>query len=109
MAALHGTAAPQVPQGAALSDLIATHYTAMLSFYGTDLGTRVARKHLGWYMDRAGTAPDLRRAILTTRIPAEVLRLIADIPQDAATGGPEGASTEGASPEGVPKGDRRAA
>jgi tRNA-dihydrouridine synthase B len=31
------------------------HYEAMLSFYGRVLGPRVARKHLGWYMDGAAT------------------------------------------------------
>ena len=37
----------------------------MLTFYGTVLGARVARKHLGWYMDRCGTPAALRRAVLT--------------------------------------------
>ena len=41
------------------------HYDAMLSFYGFQLGQRVARKHLGWYMDRAGTGPELRQRVLT--------------------------------------------
>ncbi len=80
IAELHGGTAPTVPVGAALSDLISEHYTAMLTFYGTDLGARVARKHLGWYMDRAGTGADLRRRILTARAPDDVLRLITDIP-----------------------------
>ena len=35
--------------------MVRGHYEAMLSFYGDDLGTRVARKHLGWYMDSCGT------------------------------------------------------
>ena len=30
---------------------ICGHYEAMLGFYGRDLGVRVARKHLGWYLD----------------------------------------------------------
>ncbi len=80
IAALHGGPVPAVPSGAALSEMISTHYDAILMFYGHDLGARVARKHLGWYMDRAGTGADLRRAVLTTRDPAAVLRLIADIP-----------------------------
>ena len=71
-----GTAAPQVPQGDALAEMVAGHYEAMLDFYGRDLGLRVARKHLGWYMDGTGTGPGLRRAVLTARDPAEVLRLL---------------------------------
>ncbi|SFD75103.1 tRNA-U20-dihydrouridine synthase [Sulfitobacter brevis] len=73
---LHGTPAPVLPQGDALSDLISTHYEAMLSFYGTTHGHRVARKHLGWYMDGAGTPDALRFALLTAPSPIEALRLI---------------------------------
>jgi nifR3 family TIM-barrel protein len=73
---LYGQAAPDVPVGDALVDMISEHYEAMLMFYGRDLGLRVARKHLGWYMDRAETGPALRRAVLTSRDPDEVLRLI---------------------------------
>ncbi|ARU00845.1 tRNA dihydrouridine synthase DusB [Yoonia vestfoldensis] len=77
-ARLHGTALPVVPQGAALVDMVACHYSAMLSFYGLDLGRRVARKHLGWYMDAAGTPIRLRKAILTHDNPDAVLRDLAD-------------------------------
>jgi tRNA-dihydrouridine synthase B len=52
-----GGPAPQVPQGAALADLVVAHYEAMLGFYGADLGLRVARKHLGWYLEAAGADP----------------------------------------------------
>ena len=77
-AALHGTQPPEIPQGGALVDLVARHYEAMLDFYGLELGRRVARKHLGWYMDDAGTGPDLRRRILTDTDPAQVLHLLPD-------------------------------
>ncbi len=75
-AALYGTPAPDIPTGVALSDMVSGHYEAMLTFYGAELGAKVARKHLGWYMD--GTGPGLRRAILTERDPAKVLRLLPD-------------------------------
>jgi tRNA-dihydrouridine synthase len=39
------------PTDAALADLIAEHYEAMLSSYGTEIGLRVARKHLDWYAE----------------------------------------------------------
>jgi nifR3 family TIM-barrel protein len=81
---LYGTPAPVVPRGLALSDLVAGHYEAMLEFYGSCLGTRIARKHIGWYLDAAladeavcaETARALRRRLLTAEDPAEVLRLI---------------------------------
>ena len=53
----------------------------MLTFYGHDLGLRVARKHLGWYMDDLGTSADLRRRILTSRDPSEVIRMLPDADQ----------------------------
>ncbi len=77
-AKLHGTAAPRIPQGAALIDMVCTHYEAMLSFYGHELGRKVSRKHLGWYMDDAGTPPALRKAILTHAEPDDVLRDMPD-------------------------------
>jgi tRNA-dihydrouridine synthase len=58
--------------------MVRGHYDAMLGFYGTALGGRVARKHLGWYMDGAGTPPGLRRAVLTETDPARVHRLLPD-------------------------------
>lgn len=70
--------APIVPEGAALLALVCGHYEAMLSFYGADLGLRVARKHLGWYMDGARAPAGLRRMILTSKDPQEVLRLLPD-------------------------------
>ncbi len=75
---LWGAPAPEVPEGDDLADMVRAHYEAMLGFYGADLGLRVARKHLGWYMDEARTPASLRRAVLTSRDPAEVLRLIGD-------------------------------
>jgi tRNA-dihydrouridine synthase B len=75
---LCGTTAPLVPQGAALIAMVAAHHVDMLHFYGRDLGLRVARKHLGWYMDRAGTPPGLRSAVLTAATPAGVHALLPD-------------------------------
>ena len=76
--ALHGGPVVNVPEGAALATLVGAHYEAMLSFYGTELGRRVARKHLGWYMDDAATDPSLRKAILTHANPRDVLRDLPD-------------------------------
>lgn len=74
-AALFGGPVPKIPKDAALVDMVATHYKDMLSFYGADLGGRVARKHLGWYMDEAQTPRALRRKILTAR-PNDVVELL---------------------------------
>ncbi len=80
----HG-AAPVVPEGAAFAAMVRGHYDAALAFYGEDLGARVIRKHLGWYMDRAGTPPQMRKAVLTGA-PAEVRARLEDalVPQEMA-------------------------
>jgi nifR3 family TIM-barrel protein len=75
-AALSGGRGPAAPRGAALADLVAGHYDETLSFYGPDLGARVIRKHLGWYMDGAGTPSALRREVLTASDPAQTRRLL---------------------------------
>lgn len=75
---LWGTKAPEVPQGSDLLDMVSKHYEAMLAFYGGGLGIRVARKHLGWYMDEAQTEAPLRRLVLTEKSPQAVLNLLPD-------------------------------
>ncbi|TCL09324.1 tRNA-U20-dihydrouridine synthase [Shimia isoporae] len=77
-AEVFGGPEPEVPEGADLVDLVGGHYEAMLSFYGADLGLRVARKHLGWFMDGVGTEALLRRRVLTGRDATEVLALLPD-------------------------------
>lgn len=53
-----GTAAtdPTLPE---LAAVMREHFTALYEFYGTYTGCRIARKHLGWYLDRqlAGRLP----------------------------------------------------
>lgn len=72
-AALYGAPAPVVPQCAALADMVVSHYEAMLSFYGEDLAIKIARKHLGWYLEVAGLEA-ARGEILTGEVPAQIIR-----------------------------------
>ncbi len=67
---------PDIPTGGIFCDMVSEHYEAMLTFYGTSLGSRVARKHLGWYMDVAATPAPLRQSILRHDDPDAVLRLL---------------------------------
>lgn len=64
-----------------LADYVIDHYEAMLSLYGADHGTRHARKHLGWYMDRHITevSPETRRAIMTGTDHREVSQLLRNL------------------------------
>jgi tRNA-dihydrouridine synthase len=74
--AIYSSRKPDVPKGAALRALIQAHYDRMLRFYGSALGLRVARKHLGWYMDAAGTGSAARRQVLTAETPGATLRAL---------------------------------
>jgi tRNA-dihydrouridine synthase B len=72
------------PQGSNLADLVSEHYEDILGFYGEFSGVRIARKHLGWYMDtaRAQGADDMpgavKKILMTSHNPGEVLRLAND-------------------------------
>lgn len=72
-ASLFGKPVPHIPQAAELGDLVVNHYQDMLSFYGTELGIKVARKHLGWYLETAGLS-HVRGPIMTQTNPAHVIR-----------------------------------
>ena len=76
-AELAGVCPRGILQAIDVRDVISTHYDAMLTFYGRDLGVRTARKHLGWYADEAGIDPRFRARMMTETSPAEVLSLIA--------------------------------
>ncbi len=73
--ALGQGARPDIPEGSQFIAMVTKHYRASLDFYGEALGARVIRKHLGWYMDRAGTPAPLRKRVLTAT-PSEVLPLL---------------------------------
>lgn len=73
---IYGTPAPLIPKGTDFTAMVLEHYEEMLRFYGTKLGLRVARKHLGWYMDHAGTPDAARRGILTATTPEQTMILL---------------------------------
>lgn len=83
-AELAGLPAPVIPRGTAFIRMVQDHYEAMLSFYGVALGSRCARKHLGWYMDQVACAPELRKRVLTEPDPARVTVLLEDALQPQA-------------------------
>ncbi|MDG2340944.1 MAG: tRNA dihydrouridine synthase DusB [Paracoccaceae bacterium] len=83
---IFGTPAPVIPRGQNLVDMIIGHYESMHSFYGETMGNRVARKHLGWYMDYLATPFPLRKRLLTERNSSQVIRIL----QNELSGWPEG-------------------
>ncbi|HSF93082.1 MAG TPA: tRNA-dihydrouridine synthase, partial [Paracoccaceae bacterium] len=62
--------------GSELQALVLEHYTDMLSFYGTELGGKCARKHLGWYLDRIEGGAELRRLVQPESDYRQVLSLL---------------------------------
>lgn len=77
-AVLAGRTPPRALLGDALHDLVLEHYEAILSHYGIGKGVRIARKHLGWYLDRLKIpAPAaLRGVLLQSDEPRIVKRLL---------------------------------
>lgn len=77
-AILTGETPERAPQGAELITLIQSHYEEMLIEYGTEVGSRAARKHLDWYAEAANLELDkpTRTALLNNDQPPEVIDLI---------------------------------
>lgn len=61
---------------------ILKHYQAMLEYYGTDLGTRVARKHLGWYSANLPGSSSFRAKINTLADAKEVTQHVESFYRD---------------------------
>lgn len=59
------------------ADIACSHVEAMLSHYGTHLGLRNARKHIGWYLESSGCdeaiAKSWRRVLCTNEDPGQVI------------------------------------
>jgi nifR3 family TIM-barrel protein len=74
LAAGRELAAPSLAEQAAIA---LAHVEAMLSHYGSELGLRNARKHIGWYLESSGCPPAVARAwrarLCTEDEPAKVL------------------------------------
>lgn len=86
-AALDGRNAVTVPRGNSLLEFIISHYEDMLDDYGIELGVRVARKHLAWYLD--ANFPEvnaaIRKALLTCVVPRQTIEMIKNLNTACAT------------------------
>ena len=58
--------------------VIAEHYEAMLSHYGTVTGVNMARKHIGWYTKGLHGSADFRNAVNQEPDPKRVQAMLAD-------------------------------
>lgn len=66
---------PDPPLTAQLA-IVESHYDDMLSHYGTDVGVRIARKHVAWYSKGLPGSAEFRAAVNRTVEPGQVKTLI---------------------------------
>ncbi len=57
-------------------DVLLRHYRAMLSYFGTDAGLRLARKHVSWYSRGLRGSAEFRDAMNRLDDPARVVAMI---------------------------------
>ena len=70
----HGKNAPALPLRK-VGDTILAHLESLYAFYGEETGVRVARKHLGWYLEKLQDAPDVRRELMAAATSASQFAL----------------------------------
>jgi len=64
------------PPLAAQFEIVRGHYEDMLSYYGTEIGLRIARKHLAWYSKGLPGSAEFRAAVNRTEQVAQVRALL---------------------------------
>jgi tRNA-dihydrouridine synthase B len=70
-----GTRLPDPPL-AEQRDTLLGHYDAMLSHYGVNVGSRIARKHLGWYSKGLYGSSEFRAVVNRCDDPAQVKAMV---------------------------------
>jgi tRNA-dihydrouridine synthase B len=64
------------PPLAAQRDIVLAHYEDMLAHYGSEVGVRIARKHVAWYSKSLPGSAEFRAAVNQATEPARVKELI---------------------------------
>jgi len=72
-----GTRLPDPPLTEQRDTLLA-HYDAMLSHYGVNVGSRIARKHLGWYSKGLYGSSEFRASVNRCDDPKQVKAMVAE-------------------------------
>ncbi|GAB4257729.1 MAG: tRNA dihydrouridine synthase DusB [Methylomicrobium sp.] len=67
----------EAPSTDAIKATLIDHIEQLYSFYGNESGVKIARKHIGWYLERLGSIPDdIRSAINRAQQPIAQLHFI---------------------------------
>jgi tRNA-dihydrouridine synthase B len=66
------------PPLARQAEIVLGHYDEMLTHYGASIGSRIARKHLGWYSKALHGAAEFRSSVNRTEDPETVKAMIRD-------------------------------
>ncbi len=82
-AALAGQVLPRPPSFAERRDSACRHYEAILQHYGDRQGLRIARKHVGWYLDSLPGGVDWRARLLRNEDPGQVVAGLAEAHRQA--------------------------
>ncbi|WP_396587624.1 tRNA dihydrouridine synthase DusB [Bermanella sp. R86510] len=64
------------PEASEVKDILLQHLDALYDFYGTYMGVRIARKHVGWYLQAHDHNRDVRRQFNQLVSPEEQVQLI---------------------------------
>ena len=64
------------PSLASQYETLLAHYDAMLTHYGSDVGVKIARKHIGWYSKGLPDSAEFRAAVNQSNDPAAVRTLM---------------------------------
>ena len=86
-AELQGRPQPAPPTPARQAAIVREHYEGLLRHYGTALGVRQARKHLGWYLDHLPNGAAWRARLLREEAAERVLATIPQVYAELEDGG----------------------
>ncbi|MBK1668923.1 tRNA dihydrouridine synthase DusB [Rhodovibrio sodomensis] len=75
------------PALARQAEIALTHYDALLSYYGSHRGVRIARKHMAWYASGLPGAAAFKRAVMAAERPDAAKALVRQLYADAQDAG----------------------
>jgi tRNA-dihydrouridine synthase B len=65
---------PNEPSNSEVVNVISSHIEAIHKHYGTHLGIRIARKHVGWYVNALSDGKEFRRQFFQLEDPEEQIK-----------------------------------